>query len=120
MEHAVSTFRAITSISGDARYRDLLTAIGGGAEPGERVGLAGGFGGMGDNLDHEAVGIEEEGGVTVRAILRERLRCTHYLVAAVPSPFVDTMHMGSRGNQKRQVLESYVLPRIVQGTTRRV
>jgi hypothetical protein len=84
------------------------------------VGLVGGLGGVGDNLDHEAVGIEEERGVTVRAILRERLRCTHYLVAAIPSPFVDTMHIGSRGNEKRQVLESDLVPRIVQGITRRV
>jgi hypothetical protein len=71
--------------------------------------LVGGLVGVGDNFDHEAVRIEEEGGETMRAISRVGLRCTHYLVAAIPSPLVDKVHVISRRNEERQVLKSDVV-----------
>jgi hypothetical protein len=70
---------------------------------------------VGDNLNHEAVGIQKEGGVAVGAISRDGPRRTDDLVAAIQSPFVDTMHIRTRRDQERQMLEPDVMPRVVLG-----
>jgi hypothetical protein len=68
---------------------------------------------VGDNLDHEAVGVQKEGGVAMGAISREGPRGTDDLVAAIQSPFVGAMDIRTRRDQERQMLESDIVPRVV-------
>jgi hypothetical protein len=73
-----------------------------------------------DNLNHEAVGIENEGGVAVGAVLGEGLRRPNDLVTATLSPFVDTMHVITRGNEERKMLEPNLVPRVILVLPRRI
>ena len=74
----------------------------------ERIANRGlGLGVVGDDFDHEAVGIEKERGVAVGAISRELVRCTNNLVASSFGPVVDSVDLSTRAHEECYVLESY-------------